>query len=243
MKAKFLLIMMCAALWWIPNSGYGLNSRYWDTLGAEKILHRTASPNCRRESNWSQIISNIKTIEPLTCTQNLWRPVTVKSNVPISSHSSVSMPGVHDDLMDKDITNQALDCDKASMPVAKAICSDEELSFLDYSTALAYKKALSTVANSKALKQEQGQWLKNIRNKCLSADCLKHAYNNRLFTLNAYLPLLDLENQPIPSHYRMIFRMRMHTMFYELQSKPIVGLLLMKKLQSDIAKLNNAIKI
>lgn len=241
MKARFFLIIICALLWWLPNSVHSLNAKYLQALSAENFL-RPISPKCGHQSKWSRIITNVTSLEPLTCIKPLaQQPVRVPTHSPDEwavSKYAVRPFNVHD----KGSIKHAVNCQDAASFVEKTLCSDQHLAFLEDSMALAYQKAQATLPQSTSLKQAQTEWVNNVRNHCQSANCLKRAYQDRLFTLASYLPLLDLANQPIPEPYRMMFKMRMQTLFYELHSKPNVGLRLMRKLQDDITVLNNHLK-
>lgn len=78
----------------------------------------------------------------------------------------------------------SFNCSKAGTAVEKAICADPELSDLDERLGASYKKALSTAANESELRTAQKDWLKNVRNKCSGAACLKQAYAARVSELN-----------------------------------------------------------
>lgn len=81
----------------------------------------------------------------------------------------------------------SFDCGKASSFIENAICASEELSSLDNELMKKYKMGLSVSNNSKILKTEQRDWLKNSRNKCENESCLKIAYINRINNLNEYV--------------------------------------------------------
>ncbi|MBR7198314.1 lysozyme inhibitor LprI family protein [Pseudomonas sp. 14A] len=77
----------------------------------------------------------------------------------------------------------SFDCTSAASKTEKAICSDPYLSTLDDKLAEQWRTTLGKVADPKALKTDQRQWLKN-RNACgaLSA-CLRREYLMRLTEL------------------------------------------------------------
>jgi len=77
----------------------------------------------------------------------------------------------------------SFDCSKAGTKVEKMICADPELSKLDEDLSAAYKKALKESSDPATLKQQQRDWMKE-RNKCTDAQCVKHAYNQRLSSLS-----------------------------------------------------------
>jgi uncharacterized protein len=74
----------------------------------------------------------------------------------------------------------SFDCGKATSEVEKLICGDDELSILDESLNKAYLKALERPDIRKQMIESQRQWLKNERNACKNAECLKKAYETRI---------------------------------------------------------------
>jgi uncharacterized protein len=83
----------------------------------------------------------------------------------------------------------SFDCGKASSEVEKIICSDEELSKLDESLSEAYLQALKRAYIKRQAIESQRKWLKNHRNTCQNAECLKRAYETRIKELG--LPSSD----------------------------------------------------
>lgn len=79
----------------------------------------------------------------------------------------------------------SFDCSKATTPAEKMVCSNDELSQLDDSLNLHYKKAISSSTNPDTLKSEQHVWIKKMR-ACKDVACLKEAYNSRLSELNSH---------------------------------------------------------
>ena len=77
----------------------------------------------------------------------------------------------------------SFDCAKASSKIEKVICDDSKISTLDDNLAVVYKKAIATTNDKESLKSEQKKWLK-ARNECISSDCLKESYTNRIEELN-----------------------------------------------------------
>ena len=77
----------------------------------------------------------------------------------------------------------SFDCASASSKTEKAICADPYLSELDEKLAQQWRSSLAKVADPKALKTDQRQWLKS-RNACGdSAACLRRQYVRRLAEL------------------------------------------------------------
>lgn len=82
-----------------------------------------------------------------------------------------------------------IECSKAGNFVEKTICSDQELLRLDrhldeYYTAL----TASTPVSSAALRREQRQWLRMMRDPCTNAVCLRSAYQYRIANLSLRFP-------------------------------------------------------
>jgi uncharacterized protein len=76
----------------------------------------------------------------------------------------------------------SFDCQKASMPIEKAICANPVLSSLDEQMAEIYGKAKLNNANSDKLKQEQVSWIKEVRS-CSDDACIESQYSARISTL------------------------------------------------------------
>jgi uncharacterized protein len=77
----------------------------------------------------------------------------------------------------------SFDCSRARTQVEKMVCADAVLSGLDEQLAQAYAAVLRKGGSSDRLKAEQRDWLKNKRDKCRDAQCLKSAYESRLTQL------------------------------------------------------------
>jgi uncharacterized protein len=72
------------------------------------------------------------------------------------------------------------DCAKASTPVEQLICNNPELSELDTKLSVRYEQALVLrSSNQPALRKQQREWLRNVRNKCKDTVCLTSAYRKR----------------------------------------------------------------
>ena len=74
----------------------------------------------------------------------------------------------------------SFDCGKAASEVEKMICNDDELSKLDESLSKAYLRALTRTHRKRDMVGSQRQWLKNERNTCQDAACVKRAYQTRI---------------------------------------------------------------
>jgi len=79
----------------------------------------------------------------------------------------------------------SFDCGKATTLIEKAICNDSKLSDLDELLMQSYKKALANSTDSDAIKSQQKEWLKNVRNKCQDSECIKRVYEERISSLNS----------------------------------------------------------
>jgi uncharacterized protein YecT (DUF1311 family) len=110
----------------------------------------------------------------------------------------------------------SFDCEKAASEVEKLICGDDELSRLDESLNKAYLQALKRNDIKKQTIERQRQWLKNERNACQNAECLRKAYETRIKELILSVrdgpdcgekPDLDLKQKGVTeySHQRVIY--------------------------------------
>lgn len=77
----------------------------------------------------------------------------------------------------------SFDCSKANGFIEKQICSETQLSEIDSQLSAIYKIKLSEARDPDVLRSEQREWIKNTRNKCQEASCIKQAYTDRLETL------------------------------------------------------------
>ena len=78
----------------------------------------------------------------------------------------------------------SFDCNKASMPTEKAICTYPTVSTLDEQLASAYREQLRTVIDPSTLKSQQRAWVSQVRNKCEDVACLEAAYKSRIEELD-----------------------------------------------------------
>ena len=77
------------------------------------------------------------------------------------------------------------DCSRARSFVENAICDDATLSALDDALNAAFSQALQNSDNPNALKKQQSQWLKNVRNACDTNSCLVNVYSQRIRVLQS----------------------------------------------------------
>ena len=94
--------------------------------------------------------------------------------------------GLCSSLIITSLYSASFDCKKASTFIESTICNDIELSKLDEQLAITYKKVRDSLSDKTDLKNEQLDWLKNNRNKCMSLECLKTSYTNRVLYLTNY---------------------------------------------------------
>lgn len=87
----------------------------------------------------------------------------------------------------------SFDCGKAGTKVEHIICDNPEISELDEELSVAYKAALKDNQQADSIKQTQKQWMKD-RNSCKDVDCVKSAYQNRLFALKQIHPNVVADN-------------------------------------------------
>ncbi len=91
-------------------------------------------------------------------------------------------------------------CEKAQTRIEKAICADKEVSDLDEYLGRYYAGARSALGRAaECLRADQQQWLREVRNACADAACLKKAYLERLGALDALQPGANaLRNVDLP---------------------------------------------
>ncbi|MBB6092291.1 uncharacterized protein YecT (DUF1311 family) [Povalibacter uvarum] len=84
----------------------------------------------------------------------------------------------------------SFDCTQARSRTEKLICGDTELSDLDARLGEAYTVSKQGLAPAEVerLTREQLQWLRDVRNRCTDAACLKEKYKTRIDELD---PLAD----------------------------------------------------
>ena len=82
------------------------------------------------------------------------------------------------------VAGTSFDCSKARTDVEKTICASAALSGLDDQLAKAYESAMLLSDNPGRLKNQQREWLRNVRNRCQGETCLKAAYETRLAQLS-----------------------------------------------------------
>lgn len=78
----------------------------------------------------------------------------------------------------------SFDCGKATSKIEKLICGDDELSKIDETLSEAYLQALKKSEDKQKATKYQRQWLKEVRNTCQDAECIKNVSNIRIKELN-----------------------------------------------------------
>jgi uncharacterized protein len=82
----------------------------------------------------------------------------------------------------------SFDCEKATSQAEKMICGDKNLSSLDDELDVAYKSALESRSDKKALKESQRKWIKEERDRCNDVQTMADAYTKRIGELKASIP-------------------------------------------------------
>jgi uncharacterized protein len=73
----------------------------------------------------------------------------------------------------------SFDCGKASTRVEKTICAAPDVGVLDVELAKRFQEGLKT-HSPPAWREEQRRWLRELRDRCPDAACLRSAYASRL---------------------------------------------------------------
>ncbi|EJC65814.1 hypothetical protein QWA_03110 [Alcaligenes faecalis subsp. faecalis NCIB 8687] len=84
----------------------------------------------------------------------------------------------------------SFDCSKASNYIEHQVCADPNLSALDEQLAKVYKEALARQPDSPSVKRAQRAWLREVRAKCTSSQCLSQAYTARIQDLSGAAPVI-----------------------------------------------------
>lgn len=79
----------------------------------------------------------------------------------------------------------SFECGKARSKTEKLICSDAEVSALDETLNVAYKRAIDRVADKPGLRQSQRDWLASYSlTECSTPACLREAFAERIAVLD-----------------------------------------------------------
>ena len=74
----------------------------------------------------------------------------------------------------------SFDCKEAGTNIEKLICDDATLSKLDEEVAKEYQVNLEQSYDQRKTVKDQRQWLKEVRNVCQDAECVRNALNLRV---------------------------------------------------------------
>jgi uncharacterized protein len=92
-------------------------------------------------------------------------------------------------LLSHPIAAASFDCAKAQSSVEKQICADPVVSELDEHLGRYYRVAQAALERGgECLRADQRQWLRETRNQCADAQCLRDVYGKRLRELEAFQP-------------------------------------------------------
>lgn len=94
----------------------------------------------------------------------------------------------------------SFDCANATTSIEKQICADPVVSELDEHLGRYYEAARQRLERAgECLREDQRRWLREVRNACATAECLKEAYGLRLTELERFQPGANLvESHPLP---------------------------------------------
>jgi hypothetical protein len=95
-----------------------------------------------------------------------------------------------------------IDCDKATPPIAKLICADEELLAKDYELSYYHQVSLSISPDVENFVRGRQAWI-GRRNKCRDVRCVSKAYQERTKELGKYLSdmISKGKSSPITEEY------------------------------------------
>jgi len=104
----------------------------------------------------------------------------------------------------------SFDCAKAGTNIEKLICSTSELSSLDEELGDSYRAILDIYGGEERSKtvSEQRRWLKHIRNKCGTDNCLVKVYVARIKEINNLNPFADnnISCEEMEKNSKLIFQ-------------------------------------
>ncbi len=79
-----------------------------------------------------------------------------------------------------------IDCSKARTRVERTLCRDPQLLTADRDLGAFYDQVRDEVEDRAELGREQRRWLREVRDRCPDADCLRDAYQARTLALTEY---------------------------------------------------------
>lgn len=86
-------------------------------------------------------------------------------------------------------TAASFPCERATSKIERMVCANPELSTLDEHLGRYYAAAKAELGNGAGcLRDDQRQWLRETRDTCRDAQCLRKSYLNRLAELDALQP-------------------------------------------------------
>lgn len=87
------------------------------------------------------------------------------------------------------------DCGRAVSRIEKLVCGNENAATLDAKLAGLYKLSLRFTQLNKRTREQQANWIRNVRSKCGDLDCITRAYSERITEITG---ILDKHTRPIP---------------------------------------------
>jgi hypothetical protein len=85
-----------------------------------------------------------------------------------------------------------IDCKRGNTFVEKAICASPRLTRLDHEVANMYATATNVALRPDELRDEQGRWLRDVRNVCGDVACLRRVHEERLAELSVRIEREEL---------------------------------------------------
>lgn len=74
----------------------------------------------------------------------------------------------------------SFDCQAATRAIDKAICASPRVSAMDSKMVDLYREAMKYVTDKSGLREAQRLWIRDVRDKCTSEQCLIEAYDDRI---------------------------------------------------------------
>lgn len=102
------------------------------------------------------------------------------------------------------ISVQAFDCLKAHTNQENLICKSKTLQTADARLNDLYQAVLASSNVKMSHKQQQKDWLINVRNKCTDSECLDNAYSARIDQLLATLHRCHVDQDKIEGYWTRI---------------------------------------
>lgn len=132
-------------------------------------------------------LSTIVSQEPVVVEERSERQATVTPAETMPENTmqgaSVETTSAMESSASAKLMTPSFNCDKASTPSERMICSDMALGDADGRLSAVYRTALTNAADKDAVKSEQNAWRKNERDACSDSTCMLAAYQNRISQL------------------------------------------------------------